>query len=347
MFRSFFFHKDYRFFAWSVLSFLLAILVFQVFYVDIAFNTWFRDFYDLLQKSDQMEQVKGEAAFWSSMLEFGRLAFLYIFVASIASFIARYYTFRWREAITLSYLPLWQALEKEKYEGSSQRVQEDTMRFAAITHSLGLGAVRAVFTLFAFTPILWTLSKQVPILHFGVIEGSLVYVAILMSIGGILVSLWVGRKLPGLEYNNQKVEAAFRKQLVYGEDLKEYLNFNTFIGLFTGLRYNYHRLFRNYFYFSLWENLYYQTAIIIPYIAVGPSLFLGTAGITLGVLTQTAQAFGSVQKSLSYLIDNWVTVNELRSIHKRLKEFEAAIGFDKLENHQMPNKPKEFKLWEL
>ena len=28
----------------------------------------------------------------------------------------------------------------------------------------------------------------------------------------------VGIKLPGLEFNNQKVEAAYRKELVYGED---------------------------------------------------------------------------------------------------------------------------------
>ncbi len=40
----------------------------------------------------------------------------------------------------------------------------------------------------------------------------------MLSIGGILISWFVGIKLPGLEYNNQKVEAAFRKELVYGED---------------------------------------------------------------------------------------------------------------------------------
>ena len=28
----------------------------------------------------------------------------------------------------------------------------------------------------------------------------------------------VGQKLPDLQFNNQKVEAAYRKELVYGED---------------------------------------------------------------------------------------------------------------------------------
>lgn len=31
----------------------------------------------------------------------------------------------------------------------------------------------------------------------------------------------VGNKLPGLQFNNQKVEAAYRKELVYGEDYEE------------------------------------------------------------------------------------------------------------------------------
>ena len=44
------------------------------------------------------------------------------------------------------------------------------------------------------------------------------YISLTASLGGVLVSWLVGIKLPGLEYNNQVVEAAFRKELVYGED---------------------------------------------------------------------------------------------------------------------------------
>ena len=39
--------------------------------------------------------------------------------------------------------------------------------------------------------------------------------------GGFTISWFVGIKLPGLEYNNQRVEAAFRKDLVLGEDNKK------------------------------------------------------------------------------------------------------------------------------
>ena len=43
-------------------------------------------------------------------------------------------------------------------------------------------------------------------------------VIVKIPLGGIVISWFVGIKLPGLEYNNQKVEAAFRKDLVLGED---------------------------------------------------------------------------------------------------------------------------------
>jgi peptide/bleomycin uptake transporter len=49
------------------------------------------------------------------------------------------------------------------------------------------------------------------------IPGSLVWVAFATSLGSLVISWVVGIKLPGLEYNNQKVEAKFRKELVYGE----------------------------------------------------------------------------------------------------------------------------------
>ncbi|TEY08964.1 transporter, partial [Campylobacter sp. CH185] len=67
------------------------------------------------------------------------------------------------------------------------------------------------------------------------IDGLLVYIALLISLGGLVVSWFVGIKLPGLEYNNQKAEAAFRKELVYAEDnRKEYAKNETMIELFTG-----------------------------------------------------------------------------------------------------------------
>jgi peptide/bleomycin uptake transporter len=47
-------------------------------------------------------------------------------------------------------------------EGASQRVQEDTMRFAGIMEGLGVSMIDSVMTLIAFLPLLWSLSSTSP-----------------------------------------------------------------------------------------------------------------------------------------------------------------------------------------
>lgn len=197
------------------------------------------------------------------------------------------------------------------------------MRFAKQTENLGLGLVRAVLTLVSFIPILWGLSQGMAIawLQF---EGSLFWVALVTAVGGTVLSWFVGIRLPGLEYNNQKTEAALRKELVYAEDERSRMTLAEVMQLFMGVRINNFRLFNHYAYFNLWSNLYSQTMIIFPYLLMGPSLFTGL--ITLGVIQQVSNAFGKVNEAFSYLIERWTDITELRSIHKRLSEFERSLA---------------------
>ena len=229
--------------------------------------------------------------------------------------------------MTYSYMPYWKAADA-KVEGASQRIQEDAMNFAKIVESLGLQIVRALMLLIAFIPILWGLSENVIIPFFKDISGSLVVVSLTASLGGLLISWIVGIKLPGLEYNNQKVEAAFRKELVYAEDDRvNYAGPGTILRLFTGIKFNYHKLFLHYGYFDLWIIMYNQSMVMVPYLLMGPGLFTGA--MTLGVLVQTSSAFREVQSSFSLFLQNWTRITELRSIYMRLSEFEAAIGFNR------------------
>ena len=57
-----------------------------------------------------------------------------------------------------------QWLKARLTEGASQRVQEDTLKFARIMEGLGTGLLDSIMTLIAFTPILWGLSKQIDVL---------------------------------------------------------------------------------------------------------------------------------------------------------------------------------------
>jgi peptide/bleomycin uptake transporter len=68
--------------------------------------------------------------------------------------------------MTFEYIPRWREVQEE-IEGASQRIQEDTYRFAKIVEYLGLQIVNAFMTLVAFLPILWDLSHgiSVPIIQ--------------------------------------------------------------------------------------------------------------------------------------------------------------------------------------
>ena len=304
----------------------------------VALNTWYGKFYDLLQNSaDYVDKPQeGIALFYQQLISLdyvrnsfeGDPSFLviaapYVLLATLTSWFTSIYGLRWRQAMTWGYIPRWRNVEEE-IEGASQRIQEDCNRFARIIESLGLQVVRAVMTLIAFIPILYGLSDKMDVPILRDIEGSLVWGALVVSIGGLIISWFVGWRLPGLEYNNQKVEAAFRKDLVLGEDDKvNHARPENLWELFLGIRFNYHRLYLHYGYFNIWVHSYDQIMTVVPYLLMGPGLFTGL--ITLGVLVQVSNAFGRVHGGFALFLHNWTTITELRSIWKRLKEFEDNL----------------------
>lgn len=263
------------------------------------------------------------AAFWKEIKTFLYIAMPYVIIYTLTAFFASHWCIRWREAMTFAYFDKWKACDND-IEGSSQRLQEDIYRFAKITENLGLQILRAMMTLIAFIPVLWGLSLGVDLPYIKDIPGSLVWIALGVSIGGLIISWFVGIKLPKLEYNIQKSEAAFRKELVFAEDnKKDFASLPTIIELFTGVKFSFYRLFLHYGYFNIWLISFSQFMVIVPYIIMGVGLFTGA--ITLGILVQVSNAFSQVRESFSVFINNWTTITELRSIHRRLKEFEQSI----------------------
>ena len=320
MFKSFYLSRKWLFWAWGGTLLILAALLSQTL-LNVAINDWYKSFYDLLQKAPKNSTYDD---FLNAMVKFLYIAFPYVLIATATAFFSRHFAFAWREAITFAYLKRWR--ENDGYiEGSSQRIQEDIYRFAKIVEGLGISIVRAFMSLIAFLPILYILGADLKLPLFNS-QFALIYYAVIASIGGLIISWFVGIKLPNLEYNNQKAEAAFRKELVYAEnDRKNYASSETMLELFTGLKLNYKRLFLHYGYFDVWLYIYEQFMVIFAFLLVGENLFTGV--LTLGVLMQINNAFGEVRSSFSVLTKNWTTITELRSIHKRLKEFEKHINF--------------------
>jgi peptide/bleomycin uptake transporter len=177
--------------------------------------------------------------------------------------------------------------------------------------------------------VLWSLSNYVTELPlFGKVPSPLLLAAISWSIFGTLLLAAVGIKLPGLEFRNQRVEAAYRKELVYGEDNHARAEPATLSELFTHVRKNYFRLYFHYMYFNVARSLYLQADNIFAYVILVPTIAVGK--ITFGLLQQILTAFSQVSNSFQYLINTWPTIVELLSVYKRLRTFEAAIAHEAL-----------------
>ena len=321
MFRSFFLSKFWFRWSWPGMGVIVLGTWYQV-QVDVKINEWFGGFYDLIQKALSTPNSVELSEFNSFLLTFGKIAGIYIVVAVFLSFFTKHWIFRWRNAMNDYYMNNWVKLRA--IEGASQRVQEDTRRFAATMETLGVSLLDSFLTLVAFLPILWELSKPIKVLPFiGEVDHALVYVAVIFALFGTALLAAIGIKLPGLEFNNQKVEAAFRKELVFGEDHEDRAKPPTIVELFNNVRRNYFRLFFHYMYFDVAKWSYLQFGVLVPYMALGPTIVSAT--ITLGVMQQIVRAFGRVESSFQFLVRSWSIIVELISIYKRLVAFEKAL----------------------
>jgi peptide/bleomycin uptake transporter len=323
--------------TWSVLGSALILFTsyFQV-QVSVAINSWYGPFYDLVQAALSKSAPVSVEQFYSELLTFAGIAFVAVVVGVMTRFFVSHYIFRWRTAMNDFYVANWPRLRA--IEGASQRVQEDTMRFASTIEGLGVNLISAVLTLLAFLPVLVRLSSNVtelPLL--GSIPYPLVFAAVIWSILGTGVLALIGIRLPRIEFLNQRVEAAYRKELVLGEDDTARANPPTLGVLFSDIRRNYFRLYLNFMYFNVGRIVYLQTDVIFPYVLLAPTIIAGK--ITLGAMNQILNAFSQVRTSFQYLVNSWSTIVELISIYQRLRGFEAKIHGEPLPSIETQKEP--------
>ena len=274
---------------WSILGSGLIVFVtnFSV-QVSVALNDWRGFFYDMVQRALTTPGSVTPGEIYLGVGQFLSLALVGITVAVLNLFFVRHYIFRWRTAMNDYFTTYWQRLRH--LEGASQRVQDDTMRFSSTMQGLGVSFIDSIMTLIAFLPLLAALSRhvtEIPIV--GAIPYPLVIVAIVWSLFGTVLLAVVGIKLPGLEFKNQRVEAAFRKELVYGEDDATRAQPPTLRELFSNVRKNYFTLYAHYVYFDVVRYLYIQADAVFATLILVPTLAVGK--ITFGVFQQIVSAF--------------------------------------------------------
>jgi putative ATP-binding cassette transporter len=301
--------------------------------LEVVFNEWNRRFYDSIQNKD-------EVTFWREIIFFTWVAMVWIAVYVARRIVSPYLRLRWRRWLTRHYLAHW--LDGRGYyrielqrtvDNADQRIAEDLRFLGEYTMQLLLGVLGAIATLVSFMAILWELSGPLSLAPIGLdatVPGYMAWVCLIYAVVGTFLANLVGRRLIPLNYQKQRYEANFRFSLVrvrenaegialYRGEQREadFLNLR-FADVFT----NGWRVLFTEAQLAFYQGGYAQLAIVFPYVVTAPRFFAGA--ITFGIMTQTASAFGQVQTALSFFIDNYTVLAELRAVMDRLKGLQEA-----------------------
>ena len=327
---------------WKARGLLAAIVALNLaaVYTLVLLNEWNRVFYDALQ-------VKDQAVFWTQLVRFTYLAFAFIIIAVYKFYLTQLLEVRWRAWMTGHYLQRWLAdhafyklelarfsSDKTNSDNPDQRIQEDINLFTSYSVSLSMGLLNAVVTLLSFVGILWTLSGTFAFTLGGnsyTIPGFMVWMALLYCVVGSVITHYIGRPQIKLNFEQQRYEANFRHHMVRVREYSESIALDkgeaverTQLDLrFSSVLANYLTLIKKQKNLVWFTSFFGQAAVVFPFIVAAPRFFSGA--IQLGQLMQISSAFGQVQDSLSWLVENYSNLATWRATTDRLTSFEDNI----------------------
>ncbi len=247
---------------------------------------------------------------------------------------------RWRRWLTAHYQREWLSdrayyrmqLQPETLgnDNPDQRISEDIRDFVEAGLILSFGLITNVVSLLSFLAVLWELSFPVTIFGFR-IPAYLVWVALGYSIVGTLLAQLVGRPLVSLNFIRQRLEADFRYALVRlrenSEGVALYRGENDegriLTNRFNAIVANFRRIMSRNRLVNAFTYFYSQVAGIFPFFAASPLYF--AKQISFGTLSRVAGAFGEVQSSASWMVDNYMALADWASTVERLASFGHSL----------------------
>jgi vitamin B12/bleomycin/antimicrobial peptide transport system ATP-binding/permease protein len=204
-------------------------------------------------------------------------------------------------------------------EHPDQRISEDVRSFATTTLSFILMVLNGLFTVVAFSGVLWSISPTL----FGV--------ALLYAVVGSAMTVLLGRRLVDLNYNQLDKEAAFRSCLMHVREHAESVALlhresrmlDRSSRLFDEVGGNFRKIIlvnRNLGYFTTGYNFLIQ---VIPVLLAAP-LFV-EQNADFGVITQAALAFAMLVGAFSLIVTQFQSISSFAAVIQRLINLWYAI----------------------
>ncbi len=312
--------------------------------ITVRLNFFNRDLFDALQHRDAH-------VFWQQLL-FVFTPWVFVLVAMV---VVEYFTqfmlvIRWRRWLTDHFVSRWLtshnhyriSLVAGQTDNPDQRISEDIFRFinggsdgsiqAFGLYDFSILLISTITTLVSFSIVLWTLSQSFTFPGTNIVlPGFLFWIALIYAAAGTLITHLIGRPLIRLYFRRQHMEADFRFSLARlreyteqvallgGESAEQNMlgsRFGALVANFLDVIYRSMRV-------RAFTQTFNQLSPIIPLIFTAPFYFFGK--IELGVMTQTAEAFGRVADSLTFFVNYYTYLAGFKSVVDRLNSFDVAI----------------------
>jgi vitamin B12/bleomycin/antimicrobial peptide transport system ATP-binding/permease protein len=204
-------------------------------------------------------------------------------------------------------------------DNPDQRIAEDIRTFTVTTLSFVLMLLNSIFTVVAFSGVLWSIS---PLLFL---------VAVLYAAGGSLLTILLGRPLVKLNYDQFDKEANFRADLIHVREHAEAIRLaegedrlaERLLGRLSAVVGNFQRIIainRNLGFFTTGYNWLIQ---IIPVLIVAPAFIAHE--IEFGVVTQSSMAFMTLVAAFSLIVTQFQSISSFAAVVARLESLIVAI----------------------
>jgi putative ATP-binding cassette transporter len=285
-----------------------------------------------LVSGDEASRRSGYDGFWLSMRVFAVLATIYVVRVMLDLFLTQRFMLAWRAWLTDRLTGDWldgKAYYRNRFiddtiDNPDQRIQADIDIFTAgvgplpntpnntTGSTLLFGAIQSIANMISFTLILWNLSGPltIPVINYEMPKAMFIILIVYVLIA-TAIAFWLGRPIIGFSFRNEKFNAVFRYALVRLRDASEAVAFYRGeaaerLGLrqrFASVVDNYKRYINRMMKFYGWNLGMSQIIEPLPYLLQFSRFYSGE--ITLGAMSQSASAFGSIQDGLSFFRNSY------------------------------------------
>lgn len=326
--------------VYLLLAALLLMVLLEV-RISVLNSFFYKGLYDSLQD-------RAAAAFWFFAGINSALVVCKIIHALADELLEQVFMIRWLEKLNAALTQSWLThknyyrlhMRRHAPDNIDQRIQQDAQDFIASTAELVRGLINAIVSTIEFTVILWNLSGVLSVLGLEIPRGMVMFIY-LFILFATATSVWIGRPLVKLNFQNEHFNGNYRYALVRVRDHAESIAFyNGEAAEGRNLRRHFAHIIRN-----RWQIVFrslglngFNTGItqisnLLPLMLQAPRFFAGQ--VKIGDMHQTVQAFNRLQRALSFFRNSYKDFTAYQARLERLDGF-----FQSMQNHLPYRQPQ-------